>query len=175
MNYDPVSIRNINGAHPAIRSSLLMTYQDAVKYLLNASNGRLSLRMYRVLATFTEQAYLYAQGRTRPGRIATWAKAGESFHNYGMAADGCLLFDCDGNGSFETAVWDTKFNFTKDPLPDWMEVIRIFQGHSWQAGYYFQNRKCDPPHFQMPLGYSWQELLRLHNQGRVDAAGYVIL
>lgn len=33
------------------------------------------------------QAELYAQGRTKPGRIVTSAKAGQSFHNYRCAFD----------------------------------------------------------------------------------------
>ena len=39
---------------------------------------------YRSPAT---QAALYAQGRTTPGRVVTNARAGESFHNYGLAFD----------------------------------------------------------------------------------------
>lgn len=33
------------------------------------------------------QDALYAQGRTTPGRIVTNARAGQSWHNYGMAFD----------------------------------------------------------------------------------------
>jgi peptidoglycan L-alanyl-D-glutamate endopeptidase CwlK len=33
------------------------------------------------------QAAIYAQGRTKPGRIVTNAKAGQSFHNYRLAFD----------------------------------------------------------------------------------------
>lgn len=41
------------------------------------------------------QAWLYEQGRTRPGKIITHARAGESFHNYGLAVDLCFK---DANG-----------------------------------------------------------------------------
>ena len=34
-----------------------------------------------------EQDGLYAQGRTKPGKIVTNARGGESFHNYGCAFD----------------------------------------------------------------------------------------
>ena len=37
--------------------------------------------------SFQEQDSLYAKGRTRPGRKVTNAQGGESFHNYGVAAD----------------------------------------------------------------------------------------
>lgn len=40
--------------------------------------------------TFAAQDALYAQGRTKPGKIVTNAKGGQSAHNYGMATDWCL-------------------------------------------------------------------------------------
>jgi len=33
------------------------------------------------------QNELFAQGRTRPGRVVTWARGGESLHNYRLAFD----------------------------------------------------------------------------------------
>ncbi len=43
------------------------------------------------LRTKEKQDELYAQGRTKPGRIVTNAKGGYSFHNHGVA------FDCKPN------------------------------------------------------------------------------
>lgn len=37
--------------------------------------------------SFEEQNRLYALGRTKPGRIATKARGGYSWHNFGLAAD----------------------------------------------------------------------------------------
>lgn len=37
--------------------------------------------------SYDEQTSLYAQGRTTPGPIVTYAKAGQSAHNYGLAID----------------------------------------------------------------------------------------
>ncbi len=39
------------------------------------------------MRTAEEQNALYAQGRTTTGKIVTNAKAGQSMHNYGLAAD----------------------------------------------------------------------------------------
>ena len=39
------------------------------------------------LRSWQQQAALYAQGRTRPGRIVTKARPGSSWHNYGLAMD----------------------------------------------------------------------------------------
>ncbi len=40
-----------------------------------------------------KQNWLYAQGRTRPGKIVTNAKAGQSMHNYGLAFDFCPILE----------------------------------------------------------------------------------
>src|SRR5690606_12092414 len=42
---------------------------------------------YFGIRTHEQQAFLYAQGRDRPGRVVTNARAGESAHNYGCASD----------------------------------------------------------------------------------------
>lgn len=39
------------------------------------------------LRSWGQQAELYAQGRTKPGRIVTKARPGSSWHNYGLAID----------------------------------------------------------------------------------------
>lgn len=39
------------------------------------------------LRSWQQQAALYAQGRTKPGKIVTKARAGSSWHNYGLAID----------------------------------------------------------------------------------------
>lgn len=45
--------------------------------------------------TFAEQDALYAQGRTKPGKIVTKAKAGQSNHNFGCACDIALFLNGD--------------------------------------------------------------------------------
>lgn len=42
---------------------------------------------YYGVRSMEEQDSLYAQGRTVPGSIVTWARAGDSPHNYGCASD----------------------------------------------------------------------------------------
>jgi D-alanyl-D-alanine carboxypeptidase-like protein/LysM domain-containing protein len=49
------------------------------------------IRVSQALRTWREQDALYAQGRTAPGAIRTYARGGESFHNFGMAFDIVLL------------------------------------------------------------------------------------
>lgn len=47
----------------------------------------LDVLVYCTLRGNDEQADLYAQGRTKPGAIVTYAKPGESAHNHGLALD----------------------------------------------------------------------------------------
>jgi hypothetical protein len=56
----------------------------------------------------TEQDAIYAQGRTKPGRIVTGAEAGESWHNYGLAADIAFLND---DGVFDGQSWNTTGDY----------------------------------------------------------------
>ena len=47
-------------------------------------------RIFRVvqgLRTWAEQQALWNQGRTTPGKIVTHAQGGQSWHNYGLAAE----------------------------------------------------------------------------------------
>lgn len=57
-----------------------------------------------------EQARLYAQGRTKPGRIVTNAKPGQSFHEFRVAYDCVPLRDGKpvwGNvAKADRAIWD---------------------------------------------------------------------
>ncbi|WP_439648439.1 M15 family metallopeptidase [Aquimarina aggregata] len=45
------------------------------------------LQVTSAFRSWKEQAQLYNQGRSSPGQIVTHAKAGESYHNYGLAFD----------------------------------------------------------------------------------------
>jgi peptidoglycan L-alanyl-D-glutamate endopeptidase CwlK len=59
--------------------------------------------------TMAEQTALYAQGRTKPGKIVTKAPAGSSAHNFGLAAD-CAPMLKNGKDIWWNApssVWDT--------------------------------------------------------------------
>jgi len=53
--------------------------------------GDYTLRFTHTLRTHAEQDKLYAQGRTVKGSIVTNARGGQSYHNYGLAIDICLL------------------------------------------------------------------------------------
>ena len=57
----------------------------------NCRQAGVTIRVSQALRTWREQDALYAQGRTIPGPIRTYAQGGESFHNFGLAFDIVLL------------------------------------------------------------------------------------
>lgn len=120
------------------------------------ANG-IDLKITFGFRTFKEQQDLYDQGRTKPGKIVTKAKPGQSFHNYGLAIDVVPIV----NGK---ADWESKH---------WNKIGEIGQvcGFEWGGGWKFVDR----PHFQYPKNTNYKVLLALVNAGKVDKDGYVIL
>lgn len=145
---DKISLARIEEAHPAVRQDLIDILQEAETRL----TGAYSLRYTWVLRTDEQQNDLYAQGRTRPGEIVTWAKAGESWHNYGLAVDICLLHESGKMVSF-----DTQADFDGDGVADWMEVVGMFKRRGWDWGGDWPAKKRDRPHFQKTFGLTIEE------------------
>ena len=56
-------------------------------FLVRSRDAGFDLLVVSTLRTACEQGVLYAQGRTMPGRIVTWARPGQSRHEYGEALD----------------------------------------------------------------------------------------
>jgi len=80
--------------HPEMRKK--------VKALLKKlGDENIPFKMFEGYRTPQRQAWLYAQGRTRPGGRVTKAQAWQSLHQYGVAADFVLFLD--GNWSWSTA------------------------------------------------------------------------
>lgn len=102
------------------------------------------------LRTFAEQDALYAKGRTSPGDIVTNARAGESWHNYGVAFD--VAFD---NGS-GVPTWE-EYDMNDNGIDDWDEIGEIGDrvGLEWGGTW---KQFLDRPHFQYTFGKSMSEL-----------------
>jgi peptidoglycan LD-endopeptidase CwlK len=156
---DPITLKRIQTAHPILRDELLKIYEE----INVALTGKAKCRFAYVLRTFAEQDALFVK---RP-RV-TKARAGQSFHNYGLACDIVLLID---NG--KTASWNTVADFDADGKSDWMEIVDIFKKYGWTWGGEWNFK--DQPHFEKTFGYTWQELLALKQQKKVDAEGYVLI
>lgn len=128
----------LEGLHPYVKQK--------TEELIRNSNARLTNHKMMITHGFrskAEQDKLYAQGRTAPGAIVTNAKGGTSMHNFGLAIDFALVTP-DG----KKAVWDTKSDFDKDGVADWMEVVEEAKklGFTWGGDW---KGFVDNPHFQM--------------------------
>ena len=125
-----ISSRSIDDLHPTVRKMALAHTAACV-------NAGIDLLIYCTLRDNAMQDVLYAQGRTTKGKIVTNARAGESWHNYGMAYD-CVPL----RGG--KPVWDTS-----DPI--WAKVGTLGEaaGLEW-AGRWRKFREF--PHFQYTGG-----------------------
>lgn len=158
---DTKTLERINLLHPKVREEVLELYYTITRAL----TGRCYCRFAYTLRTFAEQDGLYAQGRTKPGRIVTNARGGYSYHNYGLAIDIVLIKDG------KEAIWDTKGDYDGDGRSDWQEVVTIFKQYGWEWGGDW--RFVDAPHFQKTFGYSVKQLLDMKIKNKVDANGFV--
>lgn len=159
---DTISIPRVRKLHPAVSSEVFETIaQVEANWPMNVA-----VRIVQGLRTIKEQDALYAQGRTKPGKIVTNAKGGSSFHNWGLAVDFALLYDKDRNNSFETLVWDERD-------PRWHDVVVAFEAKGWFWGGKFSSLK-DYPHLQKTFGHKWQDLLEKYKKNDFIPGGVYI-
>jgi peptidoglycan L-alanyl-D-glutamate endopeptidase CwlK len=156
---DKVSEQRVALLHPSVRAEVKQLIEQAETKLHHS----MAVRIVQGLRTIKEQNDLYAQGRTKPGKIVTNAKGGSSFHNYGLAIDFAILTDKDGNGTFEDLSWDIKRDNDKDGTADWLEVVKAFEASGWEWGGKWSSIK-DYPHLQKTFGYTWRQLLEKHEK-----------
>lgn len=112
--------------------------------------------------SFTEQDGLYAKGRTKPGSKVTNARGGESWHNYGVAAD--IVFN-DANGR---SSWPDGGEYTKL----WQRYGEIAQGNGLEWGGSWTSIQ-DRPHIEYHPGLTASDASTLkdeHRQGGLEAA-----
>lgn len=141
------SINQINTLHPKLRPIALEAYNEAVKATPVGVHPIIT-QGYR---TFEESDKLYQQGRTTPGEIVSNAKAGQSWHNYGLAVDFALVI----NGE---TIWNQN-------NPHWSTVVNIFKSHGFNWGGDFAGSFKDYPHLEMKFGHTLFDLLAKHNAG----------
>lgn len=164
---DPVTLDRIKLLHPAVREEVEQMYDE----ICQALTGKAICRFAYTTRTFAEQDALYALGRTAPGKIVTNAKAGRSYHNYGLAFDIVLLKDKDGSGTFESASWETDVDFDGDGVADWIEVVKICKDYGWSWGGDW--KFTDKPHFEKTFGVPVAELHKRYLEKKVDQHNYV--
>lgn len=158
---DSISIKRIEQLHPKVRSIFTKFIEEC------EDSFNITLRiMEPVYRTIKDQNDLYAQGRTKPGKIVTNAKGGSSFHNYGLAIDLCRVDreDSDHDGDTKEILWE----YDMEKLDSIAKKYGIEWGGNWHT-------IKDKPHFQVTFGKTWQALLALVNAKKIDSQGYVIM
>lgn len=93
-----------------------------------------------------EQARLYAQGRTAPGRIVTWVDGvlKKSNHNYYPSRAFDVAVDVNPDESKVSISWDDE---AYRDLPGLCQLLGLESGGAW--------KKVDLPHVQIP---SWVKI-----------------
>lgn len=108
------------------------------------------------LRSWAAQAALYAQGRTKPGRIVTKARPGSSWHNYGLAID---------LGLFKNGVYlDEKKPAEADKIYAEIGKLAAAHGIEWAGNW---KSFTESPHFQITFGKTLAEL-----REKMPAVGY---
>lgn len=117
----------------------------------NAKDKGINILITDTWRSFAEQQAIYDQGRTKPGNIVTWAKPGESYHNYGLAFD---FVPMSSSGKPDWNATD-KFHIVGELGED----ILLEWGGRWI--------KKDMPHFQMSFGFKLVELIQFYQEGGI--------
>lgn len=141
--FDERSERNIATLRPEAQ-------RKAREWMRECLDEGINLRIIAGTRTFAEQDRLYAQGRTAPGPKVTNARAGQSWHNFGVAWD-FVVFDAAGQPQ-----WD-------HPGMDRAGEIGEALGLEWGGRWKF----VDKPHLQVRTGMSIADAIRKWPNGHV--------
>ena len=144
----PGSVKKINSLHPKLRPYAAALLNEAKK------NG-IELIITDATRTNAEQQKIYEQGRTKPGKIVTNAKPGQSLHNYGLAFDVAPVV----NGK-------VTYDY------DWKKIGEIGKKVGLFWGGDFVSFK-DNPHFEHKFGNSLATLQKKAALKDTDSNGFV--
>lgn len=106
--------------------------------------------------TWAQQDALYAKGRTKPGKIVTKARGGQSNHNFGVAVD---------FGIFKNGVYlDNKAKFSAVVLRIYKAIAKVAKalGILWGGDW---KRFRDAPHFEFKTGLTLAQMRTRKRQG----------
>lgn len=159
---DKITLERILMLHPHLRDEVLMIYREILK-------AGIAVRFTSTLRTIEEQDRLYEMGRTRDGNKVTNARGGQSYHNYGLAVDFCLLLY-----GGRAVSWSRNVDYDFDGKKDWLEVVAIFKKHGWEWGGNWKKFK-DYPHFQKTFNLKTPQLYKQVMQKNVVEGIYPVI
>lgn len=139
--------------HPVLRDLEPRFAEKVLALLTMASAAGMQVDAHMGMRTWEKQEAIYAQGRTRPGKIVTNAKPGFSWHNYGLAVD--VVFKKGGAWSWsEEHPWAKLGALGKQCGLEW--------GGDWKTS-------KDRPHFQFTGGLSIRDALRAYITRKLES------
>lgn len=144
MAIDERSKRNIDSLHPELRPL-------ATKLIEQSLEQGITAKVISGTRTYEEQNELYAQGRTKPGKVVTEAKGGYSIHNFGCAFD-IGIFSKDGK----------KYYGESESYKD-VGAIGKTLGLEWGGDW---KSFIDEPHFQLTKGKSLAQMREAKAAGK---------
>lgn len=134
MNYSKRTLENLAGLNKKARVKFEQFLEGAGPILIRYGA---TAEVISGLRSYQQQAALYAQGRTKPGKVVTNARPGSSWHNYGLAID---------LGLFKNGVYlDAKNPRLSDRIYAELGAFAKTMGIEW-AGYWTSFQET--PHFQ---------------------------
>lgn len=140
-----LSLQRMRDVHPELRERV-----GVIAAVLFKRN--IVIEVVSGFRSYDVQAKLYAQGRSSPGKIVTNARAGSSWHNFGLAVDVCPM----KRGAFD---WNA-------PRAVWLEIGSTAQLHGLEWGGTW--RTPDLPHLQLPVAHTLADL-RAERDRRIHA------
>jgi peptidoglycan LD-endopeptidase CwlK len=146
--YQALNEKRLERVHPGIAGRARMM-------LDRCAQAGLALLITQGFRSFAEQDSLYAQGRTVPGKIVTNARAGQSYHNFGLAFD-IVVLDAMGK-----ADWN-------DGHPGWRFAAEVGRSVGLEWGGTWSQFK-DLPHFQYSGGLTLAQCRELFGAGGLPA------
>ncbi len=138
---DKINAARLANVAPALQSR-------GLKFIAAAAADGVIVQIVQGLRTFAEQDALYAQGRTKPGKVVTNARGGQSNHNYGLALDFAPVV----NG---TVSWNDKLF---QPFGKWADAAGLSWGGNWK-------KFKDMPHVEYLKGHTLAQIQALYKQG----------
>ncbi|MED4205730.1 M15 family metallopeptidase [Neobacillus mesonae] len=142
---------NINSAVPLPANLHPVVEERSQKLIQQAAKKGIVIVITDGFRSAEEQNRLYEKGRTAGGDVVTYAKGGESYHNFGLAVDFALKTQS-GN-----VIWDMQYDGNQNGKADWAEVVQMAKTLGFEWGGDWAQFK-DYPHLQMDFGLTIAEL-----------------
>ena len=152
---DSRSRKNLEGLNKKVQPTFVALMQIAKAM---AKRYGVEIKIISGHRSYFEQASLYAQGRTKPGKIVTYAKPGYSNHNFGTAID--LGTFNNKTGAYMDATHRTLVSKIYKSIWNNAEAdgLNLEWGGNWRR---FQ----DTPHFEYITGLTLAEMRRRKEKG----------